>query len=559
MNESDGNFFKRMGVFRNRYVWLIIGVLVVIGVTRMRNLDSPLLGWHDFRQTQTAISAYWMTQEGISLWSYQTPLFGPPWTVPFEFPFYQAVVAIVANFGVQMDAACRIVNIGFFSGSIILVLLILIRAGFPGFPIVMTAVFAVMSPFSIFWSRASMMEYTAVFLGIGYVLLFWMVADRFSRFKRPNVDFILLSIAAAVIGSLAIGVKVTSFIFVVPGLLVIIVSKVIHLTDLSVSATVDESGDKSRWRVNVQCGGVMGVLAGLVSYGLVRKVFVISIVLIIPAVFLLVWTHHADVLKSYEGASWLQSWALSGWNHGTINQRLELVNYVTIINRIGTLMLPGFTGFIAIIGLIGIFQLTGYVRWVLLSCVGGTLGAILVFFNLYVVHDYYLCAISPAIWIIAAWGCHVIGQVYKTNIWKLIVGLTVSVYLSMVTYASDYIYISYNSPKDHPFHQLMDRVQFRVPSGQAIAVVGDDWNSKVAYYSRRKAIMLKTFPIKDFLVKVRSCGVEWAVIANSSLEEFRVQFNNNYASGRLEIADTVNDSGMVLAKFHWGFEGDVGK
>src|SRR5215470_15813086 len=72
------------------------------------------IGWthgifdaHPFRQTQTAVSVYWMLQGGPLL-AYHTPVLGYPWAIPFEFPLYQWLVAgLVALSGASIEVAGR--------------------------------------------------------------------------------------------------------------------------------------------------------------------------------------------------------------------------------------------------------------------------------------------------------------------------------------------------------------------------------------------------------------------------------------------------------------------
>ena len=70
-----------------------------------------------FRQTQTAISSFWMAKEW-SFFSYQTPVLGYPWSIPFEFPLYQAIVAIGHKTFHLIDISfmCRIVSYAFYLG-----------------------------------------------------------------------------------------------------------------------------------------------------------------------------------------------------------------------------------------------------------------------------------------------------------------------------------------------------------------------------------------------------------------------------------------------------------
>ena len=59
---------------------------------------QPLLELQAFRQTQTALTSYWMIEEGWQL-PYQTLVLGYPWAVPFEFPIYQSIVALISWMG----------------------------------------------------------------------------------------------------------------------------------------------------------------------------------------------------------------------------------------------------------------------------------------------------------------------------------------------------------------------------------------------------------------------------------------------------------------------------
>ncbi|HEY8134595.1 MAG TPA: hypothetical protein VIF08_01045, partial [Candidatus Limnocylindrales bacterium] len=82
-------------------VWAAF-LLVVAGVIwfHLPSLHQPLLEHHSFRQTQTAWTALIFHEQGIDLLHPKIPVFGPPWDVPFEFPLFQALGALVMNAGV---------------------------------------------------------------------------------------------------------------------------------------------------------------------------------------------------------------------------------------------------------------------------------------------------------------------------------------------------------------------------------------------------------------------------------------------------------------------------
>ena len=81
---------------------LVIAFIHALGVLAV-GINQPLLDWHYFRQTQTALTAYWLLKGG-PWFAYLTPVLGAPWSVPFEFPVYQLITAAVAAMGVPLDA-----------------------------------------------------------------------------------------------------------------------------------------------------------------------------------------------------------------------------------------------------------------------------------------------------------------------------------------------------------------------------------------------------------------------------------------------------------------------
>jgi hypothetical protein len=76
--------------------------------------NNSILDMHGFRQTQTAISTYFVLQGGAWL-AYETPVLGAPWSIPFEFPLYQWITAVwVKISGIPLDQAGRSVSVVFY-------------------------------------------------------------------------------------------------------------------------------------------------------------------------------------------------------------------------------------------------------------------------------------------------------------------------------------------------------------------------------------------------------------------------------------------------------------
>src|SRR5215471_21824213 len=76
-------------------------------------INKPILDLYYFRQTQTALTAYWLWKGGPWL-AYETPVLGYPWSIPFEFPTYQALVALLRLIGIPIDIGGRLVSFAFY-------------------------------------------------------------------------------------------------------------------------------------------------------------------------------------------------------------------------------------------------------------------------------------------------------------------------------------------------------------------------------------------------------------------------------------------------------------
>lgn len=139
---------------------------------------QPLLEWEAFRQTQTALTSYWMLQEGWRL-DYQTPVLGYPWAIPLEFPIYQTIVALIVWLGgFDLDSTGRIVSFCF-----------LLACAWPAFGIVrrlklpaeVAWIFCALlwsSPMYLYWGRTFLIDTVAVFFVLAAVPYALDLIDR---------------------------------------------------------------------------------------------------------------------------------------------------------------------------------------------------------------------------------------------------------------------------------------------------------------------------------------------------------------------------------------------
>ena len=316
----------------------------------MPTLRQPLVDVHEFRQAQTAYTARVFHEKGIDLLHPQLPVFGPDSEVPFEFPLFQAVASVVMTLGLAPDTAVRSTSLLFFLVSGLL-LYGLVRELFGRRAAGAAALVFLFSPFAMVWSRAGMIEYLAVAGSLGY---FW-AGVRWRRLRQWPY-------AAAAIGSglVAMLVKPTTGAFWIIPLLV--------------------------YEAGPRVGGWREWLAR-------RRDPVLGAIVLVPLVAGLAWTRHADAIKAAAPATeWLTSRALEEWNFGTFEQRTTLWTWSTIGGRVQRLLV-GVPLWLAAVAVALAFRGSPR-KGTLLAVAASAFGTVFVFYNLYVVHDYYLAAVS---------------------------------------------------------------------------------------------------------------------------------------------------------------------
>jgi hypothetical protein len=142
---------------------LTLAVLLFAFWVAIKYAGQPILEQESFRQTETALTAYWMIKEGWRL-AYETPGWGYPWSVPIEFPIHQTLVALIVwATGLPLEPVGRLVSFFF-----------LLACAWPAFQISQRLhlpreaawVFCALlwsSPLYLYWGRTFIVETAAFF------------------------------------------------------------------------------------------------------------------------------------------------------------------------------------------------------------------------------------------------------------------------------------------------------------------------------------------------------------------------------------------------------------
>lgn len=453
---------------------VVLGMAALVAFAHLFiNWTAPLLDQHAFRQTQTALTVYWYVRDGIDLLRPPLPLFGTAHpSIPFEFPLYQALAAgllklVGAGSVDAVTAACRGLSFAFHLLAA-WPLHRLARRHFAPLAADAAVLLWVALPYSVFWSTSAMIESTAVAL----VLLHLDLVDRAGTATRAGG----LIAMAAVAGTLAATVKITTFVVYLPmaGLLY---------------AVGRELWRPANWRL--------------------RDPAVLVFAAALPMAAAFAWTGWADFVKQQNliGGVGLTSSELARWNFGTLEQRLspDIWKAVAVTLGVTVLGLPGALAFLA-----GVVRTLGDARrmaWL----VPGILGP-LTFLNLYFVHDYYAYAIVPVLVVLTAWGIAWLaeagrGRWYAAAAAPLLVAM---IWIDCDLRWQPLHHAREGEPPVYLFRRLMPDAPYDPGAVRAleiarliregnfvpgpIVVTGNDWMADIALYAERPAFMIGKAP-----------------------------------------------------------------
>jgi hypothetical protein len=334
-------------------------LVVLFGLVTLLAGGLLTLSWHaslldryEFRQLQTAISTYWIAHDGWQL-AYATPLFGPPWSVPMEFPTYQVIVAGVHRLsGVPLDQSGRLVSIVFLLATLPAVYDLLALAGLRASRRLIVLTVILSSPVYLFYSRTFMIETTALCFAV------WFLACLRRALIGTDWRWIAATTGLATLAALT---KITTFIvFGLPALAMVLAA----------------------------CRGWPEAAAPNVA--LRRRLLAAFVPAVISLGLAWWWVRFSDQVKdSNPLTGFLTSRELQRWNFGDWSLRVDWSFWVHLQENIVGYILT--EGACAVALLCWPFA-SPRIRWMAAAGLVGFFSGPLVFANLYHIHDYYYSA-----------------------------------------------------------------------------------------------------------------------------------------------------------------------
>lgn len=454
-DSTDGSRWRPL--LRRHWSWLVFGAIVVIGtLARYPGLHRKLIDRQGFRQTQTAFTIRELAHHGMHLLHPPLPVLGPPWTVAMEFPLFQAIGALMVRAGLSSDVAGRLLGLLWFEATAV-VLFLLVRKIATVRAALIAAVLFQAVPLNAQFGFASLMEYmaTAGCLASIYAVWKWFDGGRWWWL---------------VVAGISSGV----------GFLTKVTTGAAWMAPLAVLAFIVVRTDwRAQWR-RVAIG-----LAAAPGVGLVLTEW---------------WTHYSDAEKAASPATaFLQSNKLWWWNSGPISERLNGGNEQVVLDRITNLMTGPWPLLVAAIVMLALAR---HNRLMKLSLVLVPLLGTQVFFNLYVHHDYYQCALVPAYVSIMAIGIDEVAQriTWRAALLRPAIAVAGVVAILATTWTSNLgslvhknLAMTWNTIPWQS-RELLDHT----PPGSQILTVGcHDWDSRYLYYAHRRGLMLPALSAQD--------------------------------------------------------------
>ncbi len=440
---------------------ILAGLLFIFAAwVAVRFMGQPLLEAHEFRQTQTALTAYWLLKDGLRL-AYETPVAGAPWSIPFEFPLYQWLAAKMAGVSMlPLDSCGRLLSFVFLIACLCPARAIVRRLCLGGDVFGVFACLLLSSPLYLFWGRCFLIETAALFFSLAFVPL----ALRLQQ--RP--DDSQAACFAGLLISLGLLQKVT--------------------TGLPILAVLVGCWLVTHHRRLFREGpGLREMACLLLAYA-------------VPLVICFAWTRFTDHVKQHNplGAMNTSSETIP-WVFGTVHQRISPETWRTLLwERLLAGNAGGVAGMVFLCGTLGFSRDRTVVRVVAAAMVL-TILPLLVFTPLHLLHDYYQTAcglfligglaVAICYWVsylapsrallLAVTALFVAGNVYRFHMtrWRTL----------HATFPAS----------ENTTTAIAGILRTRTPLDSGFVAFGYDWSSTLSYYSERKSFTVPWF-FKDY-------------------------------------------------------------
>jgi hypothetical protein len=433
--------------------WAWCSIIVGIGTLfRIPQTLHALTGSYAFRMAQTAFPVREYAEHGVQLFQVPLPVFGNADSVPFEFPLFQVLARELMYLGISDGTATRLLGLLSFECAAVLWWVLLLRWHGSRLAFV-TLVLMQLLPFGLHWGAAALIDFFSVALGLALVLC----ADAWLRVKGPR-GLVLLGFCVLFAWLLFL-VKITT----VPTIGVLLL--------IAIALAMIEAGWRRLWR--------RALVVLVVGPGTALIPFV-------------AWTRYADRTKAEAAATeFLTSANVHDFMFG--GSRVSAASWSVIGDRIagdiaGWMLIPIILGLV-VVGLAGSVRTRVLVGGLSL----GVLAPMLIVFNLYYVHTYYLIAVYPLLVALTALAPVTLSELLPRRAWLNILVPAVIILTQVASTAASPLGRAdirdlTTGAADSVLARRIDRI---TPADARIVMVGCDWDPQTLYLAKRTGLMFR--------------------------------------------------------------------
>ena len=459
VNKVNELLSRRGSPFNSGVVWIVgIGFFIYAVHYYLQHIgigwDFPIgTGSHDFRQTQTGLSAYTIANGGPRLF-YEIPVLGPPWQLPFEFPIYQWLVAAYYHWtGESLGVSGRTISVAMFMASLAPMSFILAKLRVTFVQRLLILGLWMLSPLYIMYSWSVMIESTALFLCLVYLVCAIQAIDR------GGFSWLLLATA---LGCLAAVTKITTFFAfgIIAGL---------WLAHWMVTSLAHREPGWVFLRTVLR-----GVLIGIVPVGV--------------AFF---WSELADGVRAQNqlADNFLLTEQLSRWIYGDLAMKTDRGMWRALTDRTISVTMGGWAVTIILIG-ISVFM--RYRLWLVGACLGLAYLVPTVFTNVHMVHDYY--AYANALFLVVGCGLGIAALLERK---QLGASLLAFLLVWMTARSMQTEYTKGYAVGQRSFRGDLVEIEHLFAARQEsenslLFIWGAEWSSAIPLFAKRRAVMIRT-------------------------------------------------------------------
>ncbi len=430
-------------------LWILGTTILSLSVVCLMRFHASSVFYMTEREWQTSITTWWMMHGHPNPLRAWTPLMGPPWQIPMEFPLFQWISAKLANPLIPLEDTARILSLLFFLISALLLRRLALDLDLKEQVANAACCLYISSPLALAYGYSATIESLALMLAL---ISLW----AFVRWLREP-SLISLSIAILSGGGAALAKSTTWAVFA---------AAILALSLWAFAAA--SKYQRSRGDL---------LIATLLVLGL-------------PLALGFAWVQFSDSIKLLNPLSReLASTNLQKWNFGSLDLRWSVSGWGTFVLR-STFLVLGPLGLL--LAPAGIF------RWlkspqlrpslpVSTAAITALIAGPLVLSNLYFQHDYY--ALTGAMFAILLFAQVLFFK--KERPWLLLALL-----LSNLMTTSAFIALKEANYID-PLSDGIVRMISTLPQDSSLVIYGSYLDARIPYESHHRALQTRIRDPKD--------------------------------------------------------------